>query len=314
MRLYEIIDYLNKKMVLPDIVDSSKQFQIYKTNLEDDITFDYFEHYDTIADLSANCPIKYHWTYQFIDYSKLDYKNFTPLIKKYFAPSQQIKDIIYTIEQKYTLDYDNICVLFYRGNDKITEINLSKYSDYINYINSVLSKNPETKFLIQSDETEFIEKMRRLLPEKSFYFKDEIRHIRKCNNSVDKVFKDQNSLFSKYYLAITIIMSKCKYIICGSGNCSIWMMFYRGNCNNVFQFLKNKLLIHPKGDLQIATASIGSSAETGSSSNANKTSAMVNCCGSCQDYYAYSNCNICCDCGSCCNCKLIIPERYSSNL
>jgi hypothetical protein len=46
-----------------------------------------------------------------------------------------------------------------------------------------------------------------------------------------------NAVFSKYYLAITIIMSKCKYVICGSGNCSIWIMLYRGNNKNVCQYL-----------------------------------------------------------------------------
>lgn len=52
--------------------------------------------------------------------------------------------------------------------------------------------------------------------------------------------KDKNYEFSKYYLAITIIMSKCKYIICGSGNCSIWIMFYRENNKNVCQYRKGK--------------------------------------------------------------------------
>ena len=39
-------------------------------------------------------------------------------------------------------------------------------------------------------------------------------------------------------------MSKCKYIICGSGNCSIWIMFYRENANNVFQNLNGEWLNH----------------------------------------------------------------------
>jgi len=52
--------------------------------------------------------------------------------------------------------------------------------------------------------------------------------------------KDTNSIFSKYYLAITIIMAKCNYIVCSSGNCSIWTMFYRGNAENVFQNLNGE--------------------------------------------------------------------------
>lgn len=31
-------------------------------------------------------------------------------------------------------------------------------------------------------------------------------------------------------------MSKCKYIICNAGNCSIWMIFFRNNTTNVTQF------------------------------------------------------------------------------
>ena len=80
-------------------------------------------------------------------------------------------------------------------------------------------------------------------PNNSFYFKDEIRHMKKCDDTVDIKMKDTNKEFSKYYLAITIIMSKCKYIICGSGNCSIWIMFYRENSKNIIQNLNNVFYI-----------------------------------------------------------------------
>jgi len=86
--------------------------------------------------------------------------------------------------------------------------------------------------------------MLKTFPENSFYFNDEIRHINKSMRTVDKVLNTQNHIFSKYYLAITIIMSRCKYIICGSGNCSLWIMFYRNNCNNVYQHSKYGFIIH----------------------------------------------------------------------
>lgn len=35
-------------------------------------------------------------------------------------------------------------------------------------------------------------------------------------------------------------MSRCKYVICGSGNCDMWIMFYRGNSENVIQNLKEQ--------------------------------------------------------------------------
>ena len=243
LKLEAISRYINEEKDIPKIVDSSNQFEWYKTENDKktnrDITYDYFEHYDNIH-LDIKDKIDYGNGYQFKDYSTIDYGNICPLIKKYFSPSIKIREIVNTIENKYNIEYKNTCVLFYRGNDKATETTLSNYTDYFNYADSILKNNPNILFLIQSDETEFIEYMTNKFPNNSFYFKDEIRHMNKCNDTVDKKMSYDNYNFSKKYLAITIIMSKCKYIICGSGNCSIWIMFYRGHSNNTIQYLNGK--------------------------------------------------------------------------
>ena len=123
------------------------------------------------------------------------------------------------------------------ANDKNTETKKCSYNEYLNYAKQLLKKNAKIVFLIQSDETEFIKFMTNNFPNNSFYFKDEIRHMEKCNSTVDIKMSFQNYEFSKNYLGITIIMSKCKYIICGSGNCDEWIMLYRGNNKNVIQNL-----------------------------------------------------------------------------
>lgn len=243
VKITRIVDFINSNNKLPDNVDSSQQFSWYKpprksnSSRNKDITYDYFEHYDNIRNIEISFPIKYHWSHQFTDYSNLDYQNITPLILKYFSPSVEIKAIVNNIEKKYNLIYENICVLFYRGNDKNRETQKCSYNEYLTYANEIIKQNPTIIFLIQSDETEFIEFMTHIFPNNSLYFKDEIRHMKKCNDTVDNKMKSQNYEFSKKYLAITIIMSKCKYIICGSGNCDEWIMFYRGNNKNVIQNL-----------------------------------------------------------------------------
>ena len=237
VRLNYIVEFININKQLPLNVDSSNQFKMYKKNTNKDITFDYFEKYDNIRDVNVIYPVNYHHTYQFKNYSDLNYNSIIPLIKKYFSPSAEINEITNNIEQKYNLDYKNICVLFYRGNDKIKETTKCSYDEYLNYANQLLEKNSKLIFLIQSDETEFIEFMTNRFSSNSFYFKDEVRHMKKCNDTVDIKMKSQNYEFSKKFLAITIIMSRCKYIICGSGNCDIWIMFYRGNNKNVIQNL-----------------------------------------------------------------------------
>lgn len=243
VKLNDIVIFVNKNGKFPDSVDSSEQYAWYKNDPKRDVTFDYFEHYDNVTDVVTSGTISYRHNHQYKHYSDIDYKGLTPLIKKYFTPSAQVNGLISDIESKNNLNYENICVLFYRGNDKNKEIAKCEYEEYLTYSDKILEENPEVKFLIQSDETEFIEFMTKKYPNNSFYFKDDIRHMSKCSSTVDKVMKDKNYEFSKKYLAITIIMSRCKYIICGTGNCDIWIMLYRGNNKNTFQ--NNKKLETP---------------------------------------------------------------------
>ena len=239
VKLNKIVDFINLNKRLPDNVDSSEQFTWYKDKekTNKDITYDYFEHYENIEDVNIIQPINYHEKHQYKNYANIDYKCITPLIKKYFSPTAEINNIINDIEKKYNLKYENICVLFYRGNDKNRETKKCSYDEYLIYINKLLEKNPKLMFLVQSDETEFIEFITNKFPNNSFYFKDEIRHMKKCDDTVDKKMSSQVFEFSKKYLAITVIMSNCKYINCGSGNCDIWIMLYRGNNKNVIQNL-----------------------------------------------------------------------------
>jgi hypothetical protein len=225
VKLENIAEYINSNLKFPDSVDGS-------------LTFNWYKEKDNDNDITP--IVERIYLYEFHNYSLLDYDSITPIIKKYFSPSKNILKIMEDMETKYKIDYNNICVLFYRGNDKNRETLICDYSEYLVYANSILEINPNILFLIQSDETEFINFISERFPNNSFYFNDEIRHVPKCNSTVDHIMKDKNPVFSKYYLAITIIMSKCKYIICGSGNCSFWIMLYRGNSNNVIQNLNNR--------------------------------------------------------------------------
>jgi hypothetical protein len=248
IKLNEIIEYYNKEHVLPKVVSSKQQFAWYKPGnmASSDITFTYFDekiHNDTTV-IEYITDIKYFHDDQFSDYSTIDYKNINPFIIRYFSPSQKIIQLCTYITTKYKFDPDNTCVLFYRGNDKNRETLICDYEEYIDKANEILKNNPSVQFLIQTDETEFLNKVKEAFPDNSFYFKDEIRHISKCNSTVDIIMKNKNFIFSQFYMAITILMSKCKYIVCGTGNCSIWILFYRGNCNNVYQNFQNDWLVH----------------------------------------------------------------------
>ena len=236
--LHSIVDYINANKKYP-VVDLSDQFNRYKPSGMGrcDMSHEYFSKKENVHS-ESNLPfIKYHENYQYLKYKELDYDAILPVVKRYFSPSDQINQRIAFLESKYGLDdYSSICVLFYRGNDKSIETNICEYTTILQKAKEVQRENPSIRFLIQSDETEFIDYMMSEFPG-SIYFKDEIRHMTKRKGTVDDVFRDKNYEFSKYYLAITHIMAKCGHVVCGSsGNCSIWIAFFRGNADNFHQY------------------------------------------------------------------------------
>jgi len=241
VRLHHIVEYFNKHKKLPETVDTSKSFRWYTSDSRD-VTYDYFEPYNTDS-IKYSRSIDYIHKKQYTPYNKLDYDGLSPFIRNYFTPTKEILNRVALIEEKYSIkNYDNISLLFYRGNDKVLETKLCTYEEIIQKAKTILLVAPDRQFLIQSDETEFIERMTSEFPKNSFYFKDEIRHMSKRRSTVDKVYKEGNSEYSKFYLAITLIMSKCKEIVFTSGNCSIWIMLYRGHSDNISQFLEDKWL------------------------------------------------------------------------
>lgn len=229
VKLYDIITYFNKFKQLPLYIDCSEQLQLYKTNSNDDITYSYFSHPDNIEmNISYTKPIDFHYHYQFSAYTKLDFDNIIPIFKKYFTVSDEVNGYINDITEKYKLHYDNICVLFYRGNDKITETKLKSYDDVIAHAKQVKKENPDIQFLFQSDEIEFVEECLKNFPD-GIVFYDEVRMINKSKTSVDKCLPN-NFYYSKLFLAIVVIMSKCKFVITGSlGNIPLFICLYREN-------------------------------------------------------------------------------------
>lgn len=146
VKLEKIVNFINSNKILPGNVDSSNQFRWYKNDNHRDITFHYFENYNNATDVNIIHPINYLNNHQFKNYSDLDYKCITPLIKKYFSPSVEINEIINNIENKYNLLYENICILFYRGNDKNKETKKCGYDEYLNYAYQLLKKDSKIVF------------------------------------------------------------------------------------------------------------------------------------------------------------------------
>ena len=239
IKLNNIVDYINSHSKIPDNVDSSQQFKLYKKTQSDDITYEYFEHYDNIKDITITYPISYNNGHQFIDYSKLDYNNVIPVVKKYFSPSKNIIHNIEKIKNKYNIDYHNTIAVYYRGTDKSIETQIASFDEFYTKIKEISELYVNKQIIIQTDTSQFVDYINNKILKNIIIIKENTTSYSKRGIHNEKIseenYYDMINLFSTF-----LILSKCKYIICGSGNCSLWIMLYRSNNKNIHQFLNGK--------------------------------------------------------------------------
>lgn len=242
IRFISIIDYYNKNKKLPDIVDSSKQFDRYKTDKNTDYTplfyktLDYHIPYD--YDITV---IREKRELQFSNYNLINFDRVMPIFKKYFTPSDEIQNIVNILTKNYNLDYNNTCAIFYRGNDKNRETKMPHYDVYLNKAKEIQQNNPNIKFLVQTDETEFLMKFLEFFPE-SIYFR-ETPTLSKSDTSVHKVLPaSERKKAAMFYLSATLCVSKCKYLLTHTGNGGLFSILFRGNKKNVYQYFTESLI------------------------------------------------------------------------
>ena len=200
----------------------------------------YFSPYKKPNEYNYNISDFAHWS-QFYPYTDTLIENIKPFFKSLFSPSENILSIIEIIKEKYNIDYDNTCVLFLRGGDKQRETTIPTYDDYIKKLNNDIEEHEHYKnlrYLVQSDETEFIDEMKKIFTN-SFSFKEEIRTVPKAKKGQPDLGGGDNLKYSQFFLAILIIMSKCKYVYCNTGNCSLWIRLYRESKEGFNQWIGN---------------------------------------------------------------------------
>ena len=226
IRLLNILSYFNKYKECPYKIDSTKQFKDYKINQNKDYTYEYIKLNNSLIinycdDIKITNEDREE---QFSNYKNINFNDIEPFINKYFSPSDNILNIVNNLENKYSLDYDNLAVFYYRGTDKYIETNRCDYNEYINKAIQIKKEFPLINFLITSDEINLINLFKNKFPDTIIF--DEIL------NNMNRSF-----LHSQLMLANVLIMSKAKHIFCTSGNVSLWIMLFRGNNNNIYQFL-----------------------------------------------------------------------------
>jgi len=237
----------NNCLFLP-IVNTTGLFDMYKIDNDKDITYEFFEHYNNVDEnilgLDKN-SIKYDVSkgFQYDNYKDLQYEYILPFVKKYFTPSTKILDMHYILIQKYNIDVENTVGIYYRGTDKYLETPLASFESFHNKLNEILVvENPGMQILVQTDSGQFLDYMKEkciddriiVITENAISYTNKGIHNEKTTK--------ENYVDMHFLLSTFLILSKCRHLICSSSNCSIWMMYYRGCAENVYQSFDNKWL------------------------------------------------------------------------
>jgi hypothetical protein len=231
IRLEAILDYYRTYNRLPSVVDSSHQFAAYKDDPHEDISDKFFEESKNFQ-LTRNEAVyvtNQKAESQFSDYSKINFFEIKPFVEKYFMPAENIRERIKHFESKMPWNYESICGIRYRGTDKNLETNQPPYAEMILTAVKLKRKFPHIKFLLQTDEKDFLDYAMRELEGESYF------HTITSGGKLEKISD---------YVAAVFILSRCKYLITTSGNGELWVRILRGNSGGSIQWLSPKERIY----------------------------------------------------------------------
>lgn len=248
MILTRIITFFNNYKKLPNELITKDAFTIYKTNKNENI-------YDLIFSNNSNIFIKPYdneikfndegFENQFSDYKLIKLNDINPFFEKYFHLNNIILENVNLLLNKYNINVEHeICGIFYRGNDKVKETQKPPYDEFIFKAKELREKNNNIKFIIQTDESEFLNTFIKEFPDSVVF--GELQVINASNESnVSRILNNDNKINHIInFVSIIYIFSKLKYLITTSGNCELFIIFYRNNTNNLFQYLKKNKYIH----------------------------------------------------------------------
>jgi hypothetical protein len=231
--LLEILKYFNEHKHAPE-VDRSGQYQLYGNKIklfqEGTWPIDYIEPIEIGDCMSV----------QWEDYRELPFWYLNEFVNRYFLPAFNIRVRKEHFLEKYDINPDNTVSVFYRGNDKQKETETAPYDAFIDKCKEIKAKRPGIRFLVQPDETEFLEAFTAAFPDRIHI--EENEHIRKNGNMAVfhtvSVIKRREHV--KNFFASLLIHSECSEIVTHSGNIGLWLALYRGRPDGIHQIFKGK--------------------------------------------------------------------------
>ena len=234
--LYGIVTYFNHFRKMPEKIDFSQTFKNFRSKQNLNSYTDYFQPNLTIE-------IEYHNEINFralsiFDYQLESFEQITPLIQRYFSPAEAVLQKVDILMKKWKVQPEKTIAVCYRGTDKYRDTGLATFEDFIEKAQFFQRQYPDYHILIQTDQAQFwdiaVENLKNIyrFSETPFTSSNKVMH---------EIISDEDKVeWTQWFVAATIVISRCAFIINHSGNVGRWICLYRQSANNMTQYLREK--------------------------------------------------------------------------
>ena len=148
-------------------------YSIYKKDPNENLYQLFFKNNDMNIDFNGEIIFAIEtFELQFSNYKLIPFSKFKPFVDKYFSFNDIVIDTTEKLKLKYNIQFENTCGVFYRGNDKVKETQKPPYNEVVEQAIFIKNNNPSIKFIVQTDEFEFLQYFLHHFPD-AIYF-DEI--------------------------------------------------------------------------------------------------------------------------------------------
>ena len=241
---HDIIQFLKMEKKVP-IVDFSRAFGWYKDHANEDVYNKCFK-----PDINESINVDDYSSAVYNQRSLFDYRHeplnlTTSIVRRWFAPSDEVRGITDTFCNKYNIVPERTLAICFRGTDKHQDVMETPYNIFTSRVRGLIKTNNINRVLIQTDQRQFINFFKRRFPEIDSFFIEENpttttrKHLYKYH---DSTITHNKCLYAQRFLATTILISRCNTVINHTGNVARWIVKYRGSTDNTLQYKANKLV------------------------------------------------------------------------
>lgn len=176
-------------------------------------------------------------------------ERWTPFVKRWFNPSDRVLSKVESYTNECHFNPKETIGVFYRGTDKKLEIPISDFRKYSKVLKLLLKKNPGSRIFVQTDQKEFRDYLIGEFGSRCFYLEE--MPVTKGSTGLhflkDEELQIDRVDYGVRVLAATYLMSRCNVLINCTGNMALWITFYRGHTNEMYQFDEGAKFCDPAG-------------------------------------------------------------------